>query len=107
MIRLGAWLRRVSITARLTVLFGLAACLVLCIIALHLYDSLDGQLKARDEDELVGKVELVRHLLSDMPSTEAIRSASRRWNDAFVGHPGLSLNLFDRDFHLLVRTGSG
>ena len=105
MIHVGAWLRRVSITARLTVLFGLAACLVLCIIALHLYDSLDGQLAARDEDELVGKVELVRHLLSDMPSIEAIQSDSRRWNDAFVGHQGLSLNLFDRDFHLLVRTG--
>lgn len=101
-------LRRItggSIVRRLTWLFWLSSVVILCAIGLHLYDSLDRQLQARDEEELRGKVELVRNLLRSMESAQAVSMASQRWQDAFVGHQGLSLNLFDRNLDRLIAVG--
>ena len=56
---------------------------------------------------LRGKVALVRHLFADLPSREAPPGARKRFDDAFVGHPGLGLRLFDDRGRLLLGIGPG
>ncbi len=76
---------RASLTARLALLFGLVAAATLTSAGTYLYHSLAIQLETRDDAELLGKIELVRHLLQEVNSPRKIQEDPHRFLDAIAG----------------------
>lgn len=88
-------LERTSITLRLSLLFTAASVLALAGIGAYLYRSLEEQFVSRDTAELAGKVELVRYILSAIPSAREVASRQRPFEHVVVGHAGLYLAVRD------------
>lgn len=57
--------------------------------------ALSQQLDARSTEELAGKRDLLLHVLSEMPSPEAILQNKHRFGDLLIGHDDLHLALVD------------
>jgi two-component system heavy metal sensor histidine kinase CusS len=57
--------------------------------------ALSQQLDARSTEELKGKRDLLLHVLSEMPSPEAILQNRHRFGDLLIGHDDLHLALVD------------
>ena len=57
--------------------------------------ALSQQLDARAAEELKGKRDLLLHVLSEMPSPEAIAQNQHRFGDLLIGHDDLHLALSD------------
>lgn len=57
--------------------------------------ALTQQLDARSEAELLGKRDLLLHVLSEIPSPEAINQNKHRFDDLLIGHDDLHLALVD------------
>ena len=91
-----------SLTRRLSILFAGVSLVILTAMGVYLYHSLAQQLMLRDAQDLNGKIELVRHTLAEVDSTDAIRSAPHRWLDLVIGHHGLHLSIYDEHRQLLV-----
>ncbi len=87
-----------SLTARLTLAYGLATAAILAGVAAYLSSALSAQLQGRDESELVSEVLLVRHLLREVRSEDEVRADTHRFADIAMGHEGLIL---------VVRTAQG
>ncbi|BAV33290.1 histidine kinase [Sulfuricaulis limicola] len=90
-------LERASITFRLSLLFAVASVLMLAGIGAYLYRSLEYRFAQRDTDELVGKVELVRYILSGTSSRQDVPSRRQDFAHVVVGHPSLYLAVLDED----------
>jgi two-component system heavy metal sensor histidine kinase CusS len=93
-----------SITFRLSVMFAMTAIILLAGTGIFLYRFLEHELMRRDHDELIGKVDLYRHLLSAVDSEEQIISAPNIFRDVIIGHPHLSLALLDERGNILLST---
>ncbi|WP_296358877.1 heavy metal sensor histidine kinase [Ramlibacter sp.] len=59
------------------------------------YLALSQQLDARATVELQGKRDLVRHILSEIPSTNAVPANRHRFGDLLIGHDHLHLALVE------------
>lgn len=94
-----------TLTARIVLLFSLAALVTLAGIGAYLYQSLETQLKLRDDHELIGKVDQLRYLLAQTPNVEAIQKDPHRFYDATGKHEGLIVLLQSADGVELVRSG--
>ena len=88
---------RRSITLRLSILFALISSLILIAVGWHLYYALVEHFEQQDRAELAGKVELVRHMLSELRNETDIPGDVHRFRDALVGHNTLHLWLFSKD----------
>lgn len=103
------WPSPKSLTARLGLLFALVATLTFSLVGTFLHRSLQTQLEMRDDQELLGKVSQIRHLLSETPSAQAIQIDPHRFADAAAGHGELILILKAADgsvlFHNQARLG--
>ncbi len=97
-------LERTSITLRLSLLFALLSTAVLAGTGLYLYGSLERHFAEQDSVELVGKVDLLRHMLVGMRTREEVVASERRFRDALVGHARLHVALLDRDGTMLFST---
>ena len=73
-------------------LFGLA---VAGAAAVSGYLALSRQLDGRLETELLGKRDLLLHLLSEMPDVQAIPASGHRFGDLLIGHQDLHLAVVD------------
>lgn len=93
-----------SITLRLSVMFAMTAIILLAGTGIFLYRFLEHELMRRDHEELIGKVDLYRHLLSSVDSDEQIVSAPNIFRDVIIGHPHLSLALLDERGNILLST---
>ena len=88
-------LQRMSLAGRLaaaSALFGLA------IIGAGIcvgYWALAQQLEARSASELAGKRALVAHILSELPSSDAVADNRHRFGDLLIGHDDVHLALMD------------
>lgn len=95
----------------LTTLFGLlyaaVAMFTFAAVGMYLYQSLVIQLEAREDAELVQKLEYIRHLLEETPSVEAIRQDSYRFVNTVAGHDGLYLLLKAADGSTLMDNYAG
>ncbi len=91
-----AWsLQRLSLAGRLaaaSALFGLA--IIGAGVAVG-YWALARQLEARSTSELAGKLELVAHILSELPSSGAVADNRHRFGDLLIGHDDVHLALVD------------
>ena len=88
---------RRSITLRLSAFFALISLLILVAVGWHLYRALVGHFEHRDVSELAGKIELVRHMLSEIKNEADIPADVHRFRDAMVGHDTMHLWLFSKD----------
>ncbi|MEJ5992396.1 heavy metal sensor histidine kinase [Ramlibacter sp. PS3R-8] len=88
-------LQRLSLAGRLaaaSALFGLA--IIGAGVAVG-YWALAQQLEARSASELAGKRELVAHILSELPSSDAVAANRHRFGDLLIGHDDVHLALVD------------
>lgn len=94
-------MRRPSLTLRLTLLFGTLSTVVLVVLGYLVERSVQAHFVEIDRDELLGKVELVRHALGRIRTAEEFAAMPGRMDDAFVGHHYLGVRLTDPDGALL------
>ncbi|MFJ2988875.1 heavy metal sensor histidine kinase [Collimonas sp. NPDC087041] len=93
-----------SLTVRLALLFALATLLTFTLVGSYLYYSLARQLENHDDQELQGKVTLMRHLVGKAASVQAIRQDPHLFIDAGLGHDDLLLILRSADGTPLLDT---
>lgn len=93
-----------SITFRLSIMFAMTAIVLLAGTGIFLYRFLEHELMRRDHEELIGKVDLYRHLLSTVDSEEQVVGAPNIFRDVIIGHPHLSLALLDGRGNILLTT---
>ena len=94
-------MRRPSLTLRLTLLFGTASTAVLVVLGYLVGMSVQAHFVEMDRDELLGKVELVRHTLAKIRTAEDFAAMPGRMDDALIGHPHLGVRLSAPDGSLL------
>ena len=94
-------MRRPSLTLRLTLLFGTASTAVLVVLGYLVGMSVQAHFVEMDRDELLGKVELVRHTLGKIRTAQDLASLGGRMDDALIGHPHLGVRISTPDGDLL------
>ncbi len=94
--------RPMSLTGRLAILFASVTVVTFAGVGIYLYQVLAQQMERGDDLELISKTVLVRHLLLEANSVQAIRTEPHRFVDAVFGHQGLLLLLKDREGQTLV-----
>lgn len=97
--------QRISLTQRMTGLFTAVTALVFAATGTYLYQSLDRQLEIRNDAELIGKLQQVRHLLSEVPDTATIRANPHRFHDVIIGTDELHLSILDKDGQKVAGVG--
>lgn len=95
-----------STTTRLALFFAAVAIVTFAALGRYLHYSLAKELERHDDLELIGKVELVRHLLEQVPSPETVERDKHLFLDAVVGHHGLVLKLQAADGRTLLASGA-
>lgn len=88
-------MKAVSLTARISLLFAVAAALVLLATGLLLSRAVERHFVEEDRHEMLGKIELVAHLLAKVRGRAALDALPQQLDDALVGHHGLSLSVVD------------
>lgn len=101
-----SWRWPSSLTARLGLLFALAAALTFAGVGAYLYRSLAVHLEAHDDLDLLSRVAQIRHILEETPSVESVRDNPHRFHDAAAGYDGLVLILKAADGNVLLQTQS-
>lgn len=86
---------RLSLALRLSLASALFGLLIAGSAIVVGYNALDQQLRARSVAELRGKQDLVVHVLSEIPSVQAVPANVHRFNDLLIGHDRLHLGLAD------------
>jgi len=94
-------MRRPSLTLRLTLLFGTASTAVLVALGYLVGISVQGHFVEMDREELLGKVELVRHTLAKIRTAGDFAAMPGRMDDALIGHPHLGVRISAPDGTLL------
>jgi two-component system heavy metal sensor histidine kinase CusS len=95
--------KSLSITVRLALLFAGVAIVTFAAVGTYLYQALAQQLERRDDAELIGKITLIRHLLLEVPSINAIEQNPHPFLDAVFGHDGVVLRLVAPDGRIVVQ----
>ncbi len=99
-------LRRMSLTTRLGLLFGLVSIFTFAGVGTYLYRSLSTQLEWRDDQELIGKVGLLRHLAEETETVASIRNDPHYFLDAAVSHDKLIVVLKELGGNVVLHTNS-
>lgn len=94
--------RPTSLTTRLALWFALAAILTFTGVGTYLYHSLAARLEQRDDQELLGKIGLLRHIAQEAGSIAAIRADPHGFIDAVSGHDKMSVILRSKDATLIL-----
>jgi len=98
-----AGIRSGSIAVRLTLLFSLVSVLTFTAVGTYLYQLLVQKIEMRDDDRLVDKTVLVRTLLADYSTLDAISKLPAPFKHAVHGNDGLTLRLTGPDGRLLLQ----
>jgi two-component system heavy metal sensor histidine kinase CusS len=88
-------MRQPSLTLRLTLLFAAGSTVVLVALGYLVSVSVQQHFVEIDRDELLGKIELVRHLLAKTKTEADFSSIRGRMEEALVGHHHLLVRLSD------------
>lgn len=92
-----------TLTGKLASLYAIATLIILACVGTYLYRALASQLAARDDHELVEKIEQFRHILLETPDSAAIIKDKHRFIDAAMGHHGLIVMLVDVNGQTLMK----
>lgn len=88
-------MKTLSLTARISLLFAVAASLVLLTTGYFLTQGVAAHFEAGDRDELNGKLELIQNLFKHASSQKDLDLLPQQLDDALVGHHGLSVAVTD------------
>jgi len=97
-------MKTLSLTARISLLFAVAASLVLLTTGFFLTQVVEGHFKAGDRDELNGKLELIQNLFKHAYSPIDLDLLPQKLDDALVGHHGLAVAVTDATGELWFAT---
>lgn len=82
-----------SLAARLVLLFVAGSAVIMAAAGYTLYHVLKMDLEAKDLSEVVGKTEVVEHVLGEFDGLPAFESHLTRIRDISVGHPHLTIGV--------------
>ena len=88
-------MKPLSLTARISLLFAVAASLVLLTTGYFLTQVVEAHFEAGDRHELYGKLELIQNLFKHAPSQNELDLLPQQLDDALVGHQGLAVAVAD------------
>lgn len=97
-------MRPMSITSRLTLFSSTASTIVLLVVGTLVGSLLETHFEEQDLIELNGKLELVRHTLTEVHTPSGLASVQKNLADALIGHPDLSVTVLGPDQHVLFTT---
>jgi two-component system heavy metal sensor histidine kinase CusS len=95
--------RPLSITLRLALLFAAVAVIAFASVGAYLNGALTQRMQGRDDADLIAKVKLLRHILDQEESLEAIERDPSRVLNAVYGNDGFLLRLDTMDGRVLVQ----
>ncbi|NDP48501.1 MAG: heavy metal sensor histidine kinase [Sulfuriferula multivorans] len=95
-----------SLTTRISLLFAIAASLVLLTTGFFLSHVVEAHFKEGDRHELNGKLELIQNLFKKANNPAALKRLPKQLDDALVGHHGLAVAVADATGNLWY-TASG
>jgi two-component system heavy metal sensor histidine kinase CusS len=93
--RLKVWLTRNSLASYIAVASALFGLIVVGGATTVAFWALTQQLDMRSMAELEGKRDLLTHILSEIPSSQAINQNRHRFDDLLIGHDDLHLEVLD------------
>jgi len=82
-------MKRLSLTARLTLLFAVGSCAVLLALGWLVGNSIERHFEEQDRDALAGKMMLAQHAIERVASVEDFERLRAQLSDALVGHHDL------------------
>lgn len=88
---------RLSLTARLALLFAAATASLLVVVAVVLGHAVGSHFLELDEHELSGKMALIGNLLQRVDSPAALDALPQRLDDALVGHDAVAVLIRDAE----------
>ena len=98
--------RRPSLTLRLTLLFALAAALVLFLLGLVIGNSVEHHFEEQDLEVLSGKMQLAKHILERNPGSQPKEALTQQLDDALTGHHGLIVAVYQQNGEALYTNES-
>ncbi len=87
-------LRR-SITARVTLIFAVLSTLVMIAVGTIASYSLEVHFEEEDLHEINGKLDLIQHAFGSVVTSADIQKLPQKLDDALVGHPALSVTVYE------------
>ncbi len=88
-------MRSLSLTARISLFFAGVVAVVLLGTGLLIARAVENHFAEEDRQEMLGKLELVRHLLDRVRNPADLDTLTQELSDALVGHHGLSVAVID------------
>lgn len=88
-------MKSLSLTARISLLFAVAAALVLLVTGYFLTHEVETHFEEEDRIELSGKLALVQNLLTQATNSKTLDRLPHQLDDALVGHHGLAVAVTD------------
>lgn len=88
-------MKPLSLTSRISLLFAVAASLVLLVTAYILTQGVETHFAEEDRSELNGKLELIQNLFKHASSSNELDHLPQQLDNALVGHPGLAVVVTD------------
>jgi two-component system heavy metal sensor histidine kinase CusS len=83
-----------SLTFRLTLLFATVSTIVLLLLGLLIGTLVEKHFEEMDTEVLTGKLEFLKHALSDIKTQKELNELPHKLNDALNGHSGLEVALY-------------
>jgi two-component system heavy metal sensor histidine kinase CusS len=97
-------MKALSLTTRISLLFAVAASLVLLATAYVLTQAVEAHFEEEDHHELNGKLDLIRNLFRHASSQRELDRLPQQLDDALVGHHGLAVVVTDRTGNIWFAT---
>ncbi|MDD2883241.1 MAG: heavy metal sensor histidine kinase [Rhodoferax sp.] len=94
--------RRLSLTARITLMFAAMSAVLLLGFATLFTNALERHFVELDREELDGKLQLVRNKVKRVDSPQGLSGLPEQISDAFVGHSNVLFTLFGPDGTVLL-----
>ena len=88
-------MKSLSLTARISLLFAVAAALVLLVTGYFLTQEVEAHFEEEDRIELNGKLALVQNLFTQASNSKTLDRLPQQLDDALVGHHGLAVVVTD------------
>ncbi|MBK5204599.1 MAG: heavy metal sensor histidine kinase [Polaromonas sp.] len=95
---------RKSITWHLTWLFVIASSAVLLVLGFVIASSVEKHFEEQDMDILMGKMEMARHTLAKLNSTDDLERIRQLLDNSLIGHHGLEMAVFGPDHEVIFAT---
>lgn len=95
-------IQRLSLTARLTLLFAIGSSTVLLVLGWLTNVAIDRHFEQQDLDALSGKMQLAKHAIERMATPQDFDALQSQLNDALIGHQELVVQVLGPTGELLL-----